>query len=191
MKQHGGKDRYRDEAAGGEAHGGEHLHDGGGVRDGHATVPDGTAPVESLIGYLLKQTQTALRARMDEALRPLELTTPQYSCLEALNSRPGASTSEIARAVFVTRQTMNTLLRGLQERGLVERIPHSSGGRALPLRLTEEGTRLLARASAEARAVERTMTNALRPAQREALEAALRACTEALSRRADPPGADR
>jgi hypothetical protein len=123
MKQHGGKDRYRDEAPGGEAHGGEHLHDGGGIRVGHATVPDGTAPVESLIGYLLKQTQTALRARMDEALRPLELTTPQYSCLEALNGRPGASTSEIARAVFVTRQTMNTLLRGLQERGLVERIP--------------------------------------------------------------------
>ncbi len=51
-------------------------------------------------------------AAMDTVLRPLELTVAQYSCLEVLNQRPGVSSAELARAVFVTRQSMNPVLQG-------------------------------------------------------------------------------
>ncbi|NYL98673.1 MarR family transcriptional regulator, partial [Salmonella enterica subsp. enterica serovar Typhimurium] len=92
--------------------------------------------LESLLGYQLKHLQSTLRSKMDETLRPLELTTPQYNCLEQLRRRPGASNSELARGAFVTRQTMNTLLRGLQERGLITRPAKADSGRILPTRLT-------------------------------------------------------
>ena len=45
---------------------------------------DKEAGVKSLLGYKLKKTQHALRLHMDEALRALDLTTPQYAVLAQL-----------------------------------------------------------------------------------------------------------
>ena len=52
---------------------------------------------------------------------PLELTVAQYACLELLGQHPGLSGSDLARATFVTRQSMNLLLQGLERRGLLTR----------------------------------------------------------------------
>ena len=67
--------------------------------------------LDASLGYLLKQAASTLRSSMDAALRPLGLTVPQYACLELLAQRPGLSNSELARGAFVTRQSMNVLLR--------------------------------------------------------------------------------
>ena len=104
-----------------------------------------------LIGYRLKEVQSLLRSRMEETLRPLGITVAQYVCLEILKSTPGASNAELARQAFVTRQTMNTLLRGLQERGLIERATHAAKGRALPTMLTPQGEQMLAQATGRIR----------------------------------------
>lgn len=45
------------------------------------------------VGYVLKETQAALRARMDEVLRGHGLTVPQYACLELLHEGDEASAS--------------------------------------------------------------------------------------------------
>ena len=107
--------------------------------------------LESLLGYQLKHLQTALRSRMDETLRPLELTTPQYNCLEQLRRRPGASNSELARGAFVTRQTMNTLLRGLQERGLITRPAKAEPAAPCPLASPRQALRRSIRRSPASR----------------------------------------
>ncbi|MEV5897654.1 MarR family winged helix-turn-helix transcriptional regulator [Nonomuraea fuscirosea] len=133
------------------------------------------------IGYQLKRAQAALRATMDGALRPHGLTTPQYSCLEQLRLRPGLSNAELARGVFVTRQSMNVLLRGLEEAGLVERPATAPTGRALPTRLTEAGARALAAAKADVSAIERRMTAAMDPAQARAFVTQLAAMADTLS----------
>ncbi|MFT3714883.1 MAG: MarR family transcriptional regulator [Gordonia sp. (in: high G+C Gram-positive bacteria)] len=137
-------------------------------------------PYDGSIGYTLKRAQSALRSRMDEVLRPLGLTTPQYSCLEALKHSPGASNAELARAVFVSRQSMNTLLRGLQDRGLVARADAPVGGRALPTTLTDEGRSRLAAATALIGDIETELVDALGPQRRDDLVAALSACIDAL-----------
>ena len=49
---------------------------------------------------------TALRAAMEQVLRPLGMSVTHYSCLELLAQRPGLSNSELARGAFVTRQSM-------------------------------------------------------------------------------------
>ncbi|MFT4202214.1 MarR family winged helix-turn-helix transcriptional regulator [Gordonia sp. (in: high G+C Gram-positive bacteria)] len=137
-------------------------------------------PYGGSIGYTLKQAQSALRVRMDAQLRPLGLTTPQYSCLEALRRAPGSSNADLARAVFVTRQSMNTLLRGLQDRGLVERAEKADGGRALPARLTIAGEAILDRASGLILELEDAMAGELGPQRRTELVENLRACVAAL-----------
>lgn len=135
----------------------------------------------ALIGYRLKRAQISLRSRMDEGLRPFGLTSPQYACLELIQRRPGASSAELARAAFVTRQTMSTLLKGLVARGLVERSERACAGRAMPTGLTAEGGDLLRRASAVVREVESRMISRLSDTQVEALGEALSRCAEALS----------
>ena len=82
------------------------------------------------VGYLLKQAQSLLRVRMEEALKPLDLTVSQYSCLHSLRREPGISAAALARSVFMTRQSMSAMLQQLIDRGLVTRPDEPDSGRA-------------------------------------------------------------
>lgn len=133
-------------------------------------------PLEEAVGYVLKQASAALRAGMDAALRPLELTVPQYACLELLGQRPGLSNAELARGAFVTRQSMNGVLRGLLDRGLVSRPATTDHGRARPTELTAAGRTQLTAASAAVRAVEQQLLRPLSADQQQRLLEDLVAC---------------
>jgi DNA-binding MarR family transcriptional regulator len=132
--------------------------------------------LELSVGYVLKQAHASLRTAMDETLRPLDLTVPQYACLELLGQDPGLSNSELARRAFVTRQSMNLVLRRLQERGLLTRPDQAPHGRALPSKLTPAGQAVLRRASTAVRAVERQLFAPLSPEQQLRLREDLAAC---------------
>lgn len=117
------------------------------------------------VGYRLKQVHSELRAAMDAELRGHGLTVPQYACLELLAECPGRSNAELARGAFVTRQSMNVVLRGLQDSGLIERADTAEHGRARPARLSAEGYRRLQGARAGILAVEQRLTSAFTPGQ--------------------------
>jgi DNA-binding MarR family transcriptional regulator len=113
--------------------------------------------LKTSLGYLLKQASSALRAAMDEGLRPLGMTITHYSCLELLAQRPGLSNSELARGAFVTRQSMNVLLQTLERDGYVTRPAAAPVGKVLPTRLTPRGRRSLEKATVAVRSVELRM----------------------------------
>ncbi|MER7556255.1 MarR family transcriptional regulator [Nocardioides sp. NPDC126508] len=110
--------------------------------------------LDKSLGYLLKEAASALRAAMEEVLRPLGMSVTHYACLELLAQRPGLSNSELARGAFVTRQTMNVLLRSLEQDGDVTRPAEAPVGKVLPTRLTPRGRRRLEQATAAVRSVE-------------------------------------
>ncbi len=141
------------------------------------------------MGYELKRAQAALRAAMDEALRRHGVTVPQYACLELLDQRPGLSNAELARCAFVTRQSMNVVLRGLQDSGLVTRPPQAPHGRALPAQLTAAGQRKLTTARATVIAIEQRMTAALPPQRAARVLADLGRMAQALEPPQRTPGA--
>jgi DNA-binding MarR family transcriptional regulator len=118
---------------------------------------------------------------MDAVLRPLELTVPQYACLELLGQRPGLSNAELARGAFVTRQSMNVVLQGLEARGLVTRPATAPRGRELPTALTKAGRDHLHAASTAVRGVEKRMCAGLTPARQRALLDTLVACVRNLA----------
>jgi DNA-binding MarR family transcriptional regulator len=134
--------------------------------------------IDTSIGYALKRTATALRTAMESSLRSYGLSVPQYSCLEILDARPEISNSDLARAVFVTRQAMHQLLGGLQEAELV-----SAGGQGRVQRysLTPEGKRIITAASAAVAAVEEQMLSGLQPSERRRLHSDLEKCIAALA----------
>lgn len=136
--------------------------------------------LNQVVGYVLKQAATALRAAMDSVLRPLDMSVPQYACLELLDGRPGLSNAELARGAFVTRQSMNGVLRGLQDRGLVTRPATAPHGRALPTQLTAEGRKRLRAARTEVHAVEQQMLGELSRDEQRRLRDDLVKCIDAL-----------
>jgi len=103
--------------------------------------------LEDNVGYVLKQASTALHVAMETALRPCGLTLSQYSCLELLRRTPDQTNAQLARGAFVTAQSMNEMLRTLEDRGLVVRPDTAPAGRARPTRLTPAGRRAVADAN--------------------------------------------
>ncbi len=142
--------------------------------------------LDGAVGYVLKQAAAALRGAMDAALRPLQLTVPQYACLELLGQRPGLSNADLARGAFVSRQSMNGVLRGLQDRGLLTRPATAVQGRALPTELTPLGRHQLQAASAAVRTVQQRMLSALPSEHRHRLLDDLARCAAALSHGTPP-----
>lgn len=136
--------------------------------------------LKTSLGYLLKEASGALRAAMDEVLRPLGLSVTQYSCLELLGQRPGLSGSELARGTFVTRQSMNVLLQGLERDGLVARPTEAPVGKVLPTRLTPRGRRSLEKATVAVRSVEVRMLAGLSETEQSAATRSLRSMITSL-----------
>jgi DNA-binding MarR family transcriptional regulator len=95
--------------------------------------------IEKRFGYILKRAQQSLRTRMDRELKAHELTTPQYAVLVITATSPGISNADLARAAFVTPQTMQGIVSILEKRGLLERVP--GHGRRLIAQVTTTGHR--------------------------------------------------
>ncbi|MGY4857234.1 MarR family winged helix-turn-helix transcriptional regulator [Cryobacterium sp. AP23] len=136
--------------------------------------------VNTQVGYALKQAQSLLHLRMEEALRPLHLTVSQYSCLHHLRREPGISAAALARGTFVTRQSMNVMLQQLIDRDLVTRPSRPESGRALPTLLTAAGAGTLDAAQKLVDGVERRMLAGLSATESAALARGLAACVDSL-----------
>ena len=132
------------------------------------------------VGYQLKRAQQALRNAMDEGLRAQGMTTPQYAALTALEAAEPLSGADLARRCFVTAQTMNAILVGLERARLVERAPHAEHGRVIEARLTKRGRAKVQDAHRTVFAVEERMLSQITPAGRRRLNETLRRLVENL-----------
>jgi DNA-binding MarR family transcriptional regulator len=136
--------------------------------------------VLDLVGYHLKRAQQALRTAMDEGLRAQGLTTPQYAALTHLEADQPLSGAELARRCFVTAQTMNAILIGLERARLVERTAHAKHGRVIEARLTKRGRAKVEDAHRTVFGIEERMLFKITPAQRRRLNETLRRLAENL-----------
>lgn len=136
--------------------------------------------VERGAGYLVKRVQQALRRNCDSALRPTGLTMAQYVVLRALADHPAASASELARLCFVTRQSLQDVLRSLRADEFVDDADGPPRGRARSLRLTTAGKRRLKSAHAAVLDVEAAMVRGLPKSAETQLAGLLRHCAENL-----------
>jgi DNA-binding MarR family transcriptional regulator len=136
--------------------------------------------MDQRVGYFVKRVQQALRQAMDGELRPLNLTTPQYSALSALEQTSNASNADLARACFVTPQTMTEIIRGLEGSGLITRQAHPEHGRIIQTFLTSTGRTQLATAHQVVGKVEHTMLSGLTGEEQKELAQYLQRCFENL-----------
>jgi DNA-binding MarR family transcriptional regulator len=138
--------------------------------------------VRSLVGYLIKQSQHAFRACMDQQLRHLDLTTAQYALMTAIDEAPGSSGAELARLCFITPQSVFGLVKSLLERKLIERTSSETHGRVIEVRLSNGGRERLRKAELLVRSLEEKMLVGMTTDQRSLLSGMLRLCAENLSK---------
>src|SRR4030081_947772 len=68
---------------------------------------------------MMKRIMIHFRSQIDEKLRPQGVTTAQLQVMKVIRDEPGASGAQLARACYVTPQSAQALLTGLQEDGWI------------------------------------------------------------------------
>jgi DNA-binding MarR family transcriptional regulator len=140
-----------------------------------------TEPITSKVGYLVKRVQAALRATMDEELRPLGLSVSQYAILEALleEGESESSNAAIARRCFITPQSANEMIAALTESELVVRRSSTRTPR-IRYALTKRGRTQCTKARRRVLDIEERMLAGQTAADRKRIATLLTRCARAL-----------
>jgi DNA-binding MarR family transcriptional regulator len=131
--------------------------------------------------YLMKQVELAVRARLDDMLRPAGLTALQYTALTVLEGHPDLTASQLARRSFVKAQSMSDLVTALLDRNLVQRHRDPADRRRLVLALTDTGRAVLEEFRPRVADLEARMLSGLSHDEADALRTAIIACRDALT----------
>lgn len=99
-----------------------------------------------IVGYRLRRAQLAVFQRFLSAFEALSLRPADYSVLVLIADNPGRKQTEIAEVLGIKRANFVTLVHGLEERGLVQRVPSQQDRRANALHLTAAGQAFLQQA---------------------------------------------
>jgi DNA-binding MarR family transcriptional regulator len=135
---------------------------------------------EGWIGYGLKVVQHRLRQRLEAELAGTDVSVAQNAVLLAIGDNPRISNAALARAAFVTPQSMQGMLVTLERDGFIERTPHPEHGRIIMTELTKKGRAAAQAGIIAAEAVERQMLAGLTKAEAELLRDLLQRCADAL-----------
>jgi DNA-binding MarR family transcriptional regulator len=146
--------------------------------------------MERFPGYAVGQAFRVLRHALDDALRSVGLTTPQWGTLACIGQNEGISGAEMARMHHLTPQTMNTILHNLEAADLIVRRPHAEHGTVLCVHLTSLGRMRLEEAMERVEAVHTRMMSPLSEEERRLLVDMLNRCAAALEVEGDPPGCE-
>ena len=127
---------------------------------------------------LCLHVQRAARAvgrRYDEALRPVGLSSGQFSILMSLSRLSPPTMGTLAEELAMDRTTLTANLKPLERRGLVVVGNDPRDRRARALRLTEDGRRALAEALPLWRTAQAAAAGQLASVDIDRLRASLRA----------------
>ncbi|MEU8636460.1 MarR family transcriptional regulator [Amycolatopsis sp. NPDC048633] len=133
--------------------------------------------------YLVKQLELAVRARLDDVLRPVALTPLQYTALTVLERRSGLTTAALARNSFVTDQAMADMVVALERRGFIARDGDPRDRRRRVISLTGAGEEILDRVRDDVVKLEQRMVAQLNPRDAARFREYVVACHSALADR--------
>lgn len=111
-------------------------------------------------GALLKRAEQSMVRAKRSALKPVGITLAQYVALAELEREPSVTAAALARACFVTPQSMMIVLKSSEEQGLIARTPHPRHLNVLELDITPAGREALETARELLDPIERRLADA-------------------------------
>jgi len=106
----------------------------------------GTAYLETLTGYNASRAAHTMVSHFMRGVRQFDLRTVDFSVLSVMGHQPGVTSRQLCQILNVLPPNMVVLLRDLDKRGLIERTPHPTDGRAMGLSLSASGKALIKKA---------------------------------------------
>lgn len=94
------------------------------------------------IGRLVKTGYITLRREVEELLKPLGLTHPQWSALSIIRHVPGITPSQLEPILMIERPSVTSLLNGLESKAFIIRKDHPLDGRSKQIYLTDTGLKM-------------------------------------------------
>jgi DNA-binding MarR family transcriptional regulator len=129
----------------------------------------------------VKRVELAVRAHLDELLRPVGITALQYTAMTVLERHDGVPAAQLARESFVTAQSMADMVRTLEKGGLIARVRNLRNRRELLIHLTDSGRQALADVAEQVVELEQRMISSLTPEEAGNFRLALTQAWQALS----------
>jgi DNA-binding MarR family transcriptional regulator len=136
--------------------------------------------VEPRLSYVIARLERALRAAINDRVKPHGLTTLQYTTLSVLGARGGLSNAQLARRSYMTPQAMSEVIEALEAKGLIRRDPHPNHRRIYPAALTAKGRRVLGACDRAVDELEEQVLRDLSPDERAGLADGLMAAVRSL-----------
>ncbi|HYD06348.1 MAG TPA: MarR family winged helix-turn-helix transcriptional regulator [Reyranella sp.] len=127
--------------------------------------------------FAAQRAARALARRFDEALRPVGLTSGQFSLLMSLSRPQPPTVGAVAALLGMDRTTLTANLKPLEREGLVESAVDPADRRGRLLMLTASGKKRLKAALPIWKRTHREVDERLVPTDGAALRAGLRALT--------------
>lgn len=128
-----------------------------------------TTFLESLLGYNARRAAlTIIEVFLDRmsvyGLRPVD-----FSLLSLVSHNPGITSRQLCSTLGILPPNLVKLVADLDKRGLLQRKPHPTDGRAIGLHLTADGRKMVRDAEATARDLEDGVAAPLTAEERETL----------------------
>ena len=128
-----------------------------------------TTFLESLLGYNARRAAlTIIEVFLDRmsvyGLRPVD-----FSLLSLVSHNPGITSRQLCSTLGILPPNLVKLVAALDKRGLLQRKPHPTDGRAIGLHLTADGRKMVRDAEATARDLEDGVAAPLTPDERATL----------------------
>lgn len=91
----------------------------------------------------LNRTITAIHRETETLFRQYDLTKTQFGVLEALYHKGDLTVGATQKLILTTSGNIPVVVKNLENRGLLERLPHPEDKRSILLHITEAGKSLI------------------------------------------------
>ena len=122
--------------------------------------------LESLLGYNARRTALVIIESFLDRMSVYGLRPVDFSTLSLVAHNPGITSRQLCAALGILPPNLVRIVADLDKRGLVQRKPHPTDGRAIGLHLSTDGRKMMREAEATVLALEDSAAAKLTVAER-------------------------
>ena len=125
--------------------------------------------LQSLLGYNARRAALSIIGVFLERLAVYGLKPVDFSVMSVIHHNPGATSRQLCASLSSLPPNLVGLIQSLESRGLIDRKPHPTDGRAVGLHPTDKGVTLMLQAEVTAFELEIDASSKLTAKQRQTL----------------------
>jgi len=128
-----------------------------------------TRYLQTLLGYNARRAALSIIGVFLERLAVYDLKPVDFSVMSVIHHNPGVTSRQLCASLAILPPNLVGLIQSLESRGLIERRPHPTDGRAVGLHPTAQGVSLMQQAEVTAAETEIEASSKLTASQRQTL----------------------